>query len=290
MEIVNDVYDPFCRTGNFLFEVLNHINSSKKIYGKTQNRLSYKVTVIKSIMLQIECDVSLKSIYANTDSARFDCVITNPPFGILGNKNHISNVGEWSERFMGISTELDYLCHVLDNLNDFGQAAIIVPIGLLFKEGKVKAFRQKMIEGNILQGIVELPLGIFYGTNVKTAIFIINKSKKNSSSLLVNATMLGNKTKDRCLLSEGDMSYIIELFTAYANGIETNSDNSLVVTNEMFVQNDYDFQFHKYKPNNAPKSKKRNSHEILAEIQNLKELYALSYNDMLQLINTKPSD
>jgi type I restriction-modification system DNA methylase subunit len=130
LNTAKNIYDPFCRTAGFLVEAI--INNPKSIVKGLSNFYpTYKIAKIKAIMLgDYFGSISRESIYNIPEDIKFDCIITNPPFGGKGIK-HNNLQGGWSSEFTGIKQELDFVCHVLEHLHDKGTAAIIVPNGLL---------------------------------------------------------------------------------------------------------------------------------------------------------------
>jgi len=247
---VNSLYDPYYRTGELLAECTVANKKINCIRGNTDNMLSFKITKIKSVMLRFrEPDLSKHDIYNSFRTEKFDYIITNPPFDAA--RNFPLGNGKWTRQFGGHRTELDILCIALDHLNDKGQAAIIVPNGLLFATDKVFNFRKKIIEENLLESIILLPQKIFYGANIKTAILLINTKKKDNKVLLFDATDLGLKRKDRYIFSESDISEIAKTVKSFKTEILINDgrlkEHVIVVTGEELKAHNFDCQFVTYR-------------------------------------------
>ncbi|WP_235788603.1 N-6 DNA methylase [Salmonella enterica] len=63
-------------------------------------------------------------------------------------------------------------------------AAIILPDGILFREGKEYEIRKKIIKNNHISAIIYLPKGMFKTTAIATNI-IVFKKKQNQHLMLV---------------------------------------------------------------------------------------------------------
>jgi type I restriction enzyme M protein len=104
----------------------------------------------------------------------FDKVIGNPPFGSTVDGEALSQ----SLRSLGTSkVETLFVELALQVLRSGGQAAVIVPDGVLFNSDKAhKAFRRRLVEEHSLRAIVSLPPKVFLPyTGVKTSILVFSK-------------------------------------------------------------------------------------------------------------------
>ena len=83
------------------------------------------------------------------------------------------------------------------------RASIISGQGALFRGSKEEEVRKKMIlgdiennlQGDIIEGIVELPKSLFYGTSVPGCIFILNKNKsteRKNKIIFIHAAKKGH--------------------------------------------------------------------------------------------------
>lgn len=71
--------------------------------------------------------------------------------------------------------------------NDEGRAAVIVPLGVLFRSGPEAQIRQKLIENNRLDAVIALPEKLFTHTNIPSAILIFKANKTDNDVLFINA-------------------------------------------------------------------------------------------------------
>ena len=56
-----------------------------------------------------------------------------------------------------------------------GALASLFRTGVLFRGGAEGKIRQKLIEDNMLEAVIGLPVNLFFGTGIPAAIVIFNK-------------------------------------------------------------------------------------------------------------------
>jgi type I restriction enzyme M protein len=196
------LYDPFCRSGGMLFELGEEIDSPAVLEGVTAELVSYKAAKIYSLMMNRNSSITIESFGQLLDRAKiFDIIITNPPFGHLSG-DHSASEKYWSKTFPSKRSEIRYLTHCLDHLSEKGQAYIILPRGFLtWSDRLIVALRKELIERNIIEGVVELPQKVFFGTGTATAVLLLNKQKRSKKIILINAGQFGTKERDRLRFS-----------------------------------------------------------------------------------------
>jgi type I restriction enzyme M protein len=105
---------------------------------------------------------------------RYDCVMTNPPFGSKGG-------GESPIRddftVKTSNKQLNFLQHVMNILKPGGRGAIVLPDNVLFEEHAGKEVRKLLLADCELHTILRLPIGTFtpYSSGVKANILFFRK-------------------------------------------------------------------------------------------------------------------
>lgn len=79
-----------------------------------------------------------------------------------------------------------FLQYCIFMLKDNGRAAIILPDGILFREGKEYEIRKKIIKNNHISAIIYLPKGMFKTTAIATNIIVFKKKQKTNDILMIN--------------------------------------------------------------------------------------------------------
>jgi len=124
----------------------------------------------------IEDGISLgDTIYTPAPSFRFDCVLTNPPFGTRG-----ANQAPDRDDFT-VSTsnkQLNFVQHILTILKKGGRAAVVLPDNCLFADQAGQVFKI-LSEDCRLHTVLRLPRGTFtpYSQGVKANVVFFTKGQ-----------------------------------------------------------------------------------------------------------------
>jgi type I restriction enzyme M protein len=169
------IADPACGSGGFLVCAYEWLLTETK-HGASIDRSDYKRIKTKTYYGQdlvarprrlalmnlylhgIEPKIYLgDTIYEPPKSDRFDCILTNPPFGTRG-----ANQAPDRDDFT-ISTsnkQLNFVQHCVSVLKKGGRAAMVLPDNVLFEDKAGDVFKILMEDCN-LHTILRLPRGTF---------------------------------------------------------------------------------------------------------------------------------
>lgn len=178
----------------------------------------------------------------------FDRVIANPPFSALdwwtpleANKqtrtDKNGNVTEVAPNYKkelkdpygrfsyGIAprkkADFAFVQHMVASLKEDGRMGVVVPHGVLFREGDDGKIRKAMLKGvndfkgDLIEGIIGLPTGLFYNTGIAAAIILINKSKPaalKDKVIFIDASEGFEEGKNQNKLRETDIETITTRF------------------------------------------------------------------------------
>ena len=114
------------------------------------------------------------SIYEPDRGERYDCILTNPPFGTKG-----ANQAPVRDDFT-VSTsnkQLNFIQHVVTILKPGGRAAMVLPDNVLFPDEAGEVFKYLMEDCNV-HTVLRLPNGTFtpYSQGVKANVIFFQKS------------------------------------------------------------------------------------------------------------------
>jgi type I restriction enzyme M protein len=123
-----------------------------------------------------------------------------------------------------------FLQHIITSLKPNGKAAVVVPTGFITaQQGIDKKIRQKLVDEEMLAGVVSMPSNIFATTGTNVSIVFIDKANLGDV-VLIDASNLGETIKEgknqRTLLTEAEEDQIIATF----NAKEAVDDFSVVVS------------------------------------------------------------
>ncbi|MBT9775362.1 N-6 DNA methylase [Clostridium sp. MCC353] len=263
------VLDQACGTGGMLSTSYNFIkryNPTAKVYlfGQEINPESYAICLaemlIKGQNAENICyqDTMVADRFKGT-KMRF--VIENPPFGTpWGGKDAAEGVeaavndeygkgfdGRWGAGLPGSGDmQMLFLQSAIDKMDDnFGRAAIIENGSPLFSGGTASGesqIRRWMLENDLIEAIIALPVDLFYNTGIATYIWVLSKNKRperKGKIQLIDASSffhklrkaLGDKKND---ISLEDRKAITKL---YADFVE--NEYCKIYANEEFIYREY---------------------------------------------------
>lgn len=168
---------------------------------------------------------------------KFDIVVANPPFS----QNYTKKEMEYPDRFkywMSTKKQADFMFvqHMVAILKDDGRMAVVMPHGVLFRGGEEMRYRSHLITEGLLECVVGLPEGLFYGTGIPACILIINKkgASERNGVFFINADREYKEGKNQNILRPEDVekiSYVylnkreIEKYSRFVSKEELKKEN-----------------------------------------------------------------
>ncbi len=227
------ISDPACGSGGFLvgaYEWLNELTKGvydsreiKRIrtqtyYGQDLVPRPRRMALMNLYLHGVEPHIYLgDAIYEPDRGERFDCILTNPPFGTKG-----ANQAPDREDFT-IETsnkQLNFVQHVVNILKPGGRAAIVLPDNCLF-EGKAGEVFEIVMEDCSVHTILRLPRGTFtpYSQGVKANVVFLQKGPATENVWIYDnrSNVPGVTKKDRPLTPE-HFAEFESVYGANANG------------------------------------------------------------------------
>lgn len=262
------VLDQACGTGGMLSTSYNFIKrynptADVRLFGQEINPESYAICLaemmIKGQNAENICfqDTMLADRFKGT-KMRF--VIMNPPFGTAWggkdapegvetavNAEHKKAESRWKA---GLPSSGDmqmlFLQSAIDKMDDnFGRAAIIENGSPLFTGGTASGesqIRRWMLESDLIEAIIALPVDLFYNTGIATYIWVLSKNKRperKGKVQLIDASSffhklrkaLGDKKNE---ISPEDRSAVTQLYADFEPG-----EFCKIYRNEEFLYREY---------------------------------------------------
>lgn len=184
------ICDPACGTGEFLIKSYEWLLGETKggavdrelakrlkkrtYFGQDLVPRPRRLALMNMYLHGLEPRISLgDSIYEVPSSRRYDCILTNPPFGTKG-----ANQAPARDDFTITTSnkQLNFLQHVLTVLKPGGRAAVVVPDNCLFADQAGEVFKIITEDCN-LHTVLRLPNGTFtpYSPGTKTNVVFFTK-------------------------------------------------------------------------------------------------------------------
>lgn len=164
-------------------ELLGRVNMM--LHGYTTNHFSYLGNTITEWGNKI-----------GQHKGTIDYLFANPPYGLkdygfeYAQNMSLQNESRWQ---WGVPPkgegEYAFLNSIIDLLNSQGKALVVMPLGTLFKNSTRK-MRERYINADIVEGIINLPDSLFYTTGIPVCLWILNMEKDDADKgkiFMVNA-------------------------------------------------------------------------------------------------------
>ncbi|MCM3024192.1 type I restriction-modification system subunit M [Heyndrickxia ginsengihumi] len=263
------IYDPTCGSGSLLLKVAKQVPSKKvAIYGQERNGATHSLALMNMYLhgiddAKIEWGDTLANPLHLEDGKlmKFQVIVANPPFSLDKWSMGFAGEGTNDKKFKmdpgldpyrrfewGVppSSKGDYafVQHMLYSLAENGRMATILPHGVLFRGASEGKIRQQIIDMNLLDAVIGLPEGLFYGTGIPACIMVFRKDRTRKDVLFIDASGEGNyeKGKNQNKLREQDIEKIVETYEKR----ETIDKYSYVATLDEIKENDYNLNIPRY--------------------------------------------
>ncbi|AUD61197.1 restriction endonuclease subunit S [Shewanella sp. Pdp11] len=276
-----EIYDPTCGSGGMLIQSRNYVQEMggnvKKIhlFGQEDNGGTWSICKMNMILhgtggADIENGDTLATPLHRTKDGEvrpFDRVIANPPFS----QNYKKAEMQLKERFntfmpeSGKKADLMFVQHMVASLKANGKAAVVMPHGVLFRGAEERTCRQDFIERGILEAVIGLPQGLFYGTGIPACVLLLNKAgcKNRDSVLFINADREYREGKNQNSLRPEDIEKITSVYKLMLEdadhpGVEK---YARLVHKDELAREDYNFNIRRYVDNSpAPEPQNVKAH------------------------------
>lgn len=235
----DSVYDPACGTGGMLIEAIRHINNDQMTYGRIygqENNLSTSAIARMNLFLHGAKDFKI----AQGDTLRnpkfiesgklstFNCILANPPFGQEKWGADLFETDKYGRNIWGTPSDSNadfaWLQHMIKSMKPMdGKIAVVLPQGVLLHSGKAGYIREQLIKSDLIEAVVTLSSGVFYGTGVSACILFLNNNKKpehKGKVCLIDASNIYTPKRAQKVMEEKDINEVFKLYNDYKDVIE----------------------------------------------------------------------
>lgn len=254
---VNKVYDPACGSGSLLLKfakILGKDNVRLGFFGQEINITTYNLCRINMFLHDIDYD-KFDIAHGDTltdpkhfDDEPFEAIVSNPPYSIkwvgeddatLINDPRFSPAGVLAPKS---KADMAFIMHSLSWLATNGTAAIVCFPGIMYRGGKEQKIRSYLVGNNFVDCVIQLPDNLFYGTSIATCIMVLKKSKKDNSTLFIDASKECIKITNNNKLTDENINNIVRIFSDRKDIQYV----SRLVPNKEIAENDYNLSVSSY--------------------------------------------
>jgi len=249
------VYDPCCGSGGMFVQSAKFIQAHSgnrgniSVYGQESNSDTWKMAKMNMAIRGIEADLGPYQGDTFTNDLhpqlKADFILANPPFNYSpwGHDELIDDV-RWK---YGVppagNANYAWIQHMIHHLAPNGKIGLVLANGALSTQtGGEGEIRKKIIEDDLIEGIVALPTQLFYSVTIPVTLWFITKNKKQKGkTLFIDARKMGEmvdrKHRD---FSDEDINKLADTFTAFQEGkLEDVKGFCAVATTEDIAKQDY---------------------------------------------------
>ena len=262
------IYDPTSGSGGMLIQTRNYLIKHKEnaanlsLYGQEMNLNTWAICKMNMFLHGVfNADIRKGDTLGdpqhlqNGELMLFDRVIANPPFSLKKWGKEAADNDAFGRFPYGTppkdAGDLAFVQHMIASLNAEGKMGVVMPHGVLFRGSSEKAIRQGILEDDLLEAVIGLPSGLFYGTGIPACLLIINKQKaliRKGNVIFINAELEFQEGKNQNKLRDADIAKIVDTFNEY-NVINRYSK---VVELAEIQENDYNLNIRRYADTSPP--------------------------------------
>lgn len=233
------VYDPACGTGGMLIEAIRHIDNDHMTYGKIygqEKNLSTSAIARMNLFLHgarefkiVQGDTLVDPRFTEGNHLKtFDCVLANPPFSLKHWGAAAFEHDKYGRNIWGSpsnsNADFAWLQHMVASMDKkHGRVAVVLPQGVLFRTGKDGKMRKKLVDSDLLEAVITLKGGIFYGAGVSACILFLKREKSKNHIgrfCMIDASEIYTPQRAQNYMSEDDIAEVYKLYTDYQDVIE----------------------------------------------------------------------
>ena len=234
------IYDPACGTGGMLMAAVQHIKEQHgdvkrlwgKLFGQEKNLTTSSIARMNLFLHGIEDFQVVRgdtlrnpAFFEGDRLATFDCVIANPPFSLEKWGEDLWQSDPFGRNFAGLppssSGDFAWVQHMVKSMADVtGRMAVVLPQGALFHKGAEGNIRRKLLEMDLIEGVIGLAPNLFYGTGLAACILVLHIRKSvlhKNMVLIADASRLFRRGRAQNYLEPEHSTEILDWYRGFAD-------------------------------------------------------------------------
>ena len=224
------IYDPTIGSGSLAIETAEQVEDDDfVIYGQEANRMTWALAKMNMFLHGIDGTTIERGDTINDPKLKedgtlmkFDVVVANPPFSLSDWGKEAAKNDPWNRFDRGVPAknrgDYAFLLHMVHSAREgTGRVASVVPHGVLFRGGAESRIREQVIQENLLDAVIGLPEGLFFGTGIPAAILVFRKDRTDrgvDDVLFIDASEHYREETGQNVLRDEDVDRIVEAYQA----------------------------------------------------------------------------
>lgn len=227
------VYDPCCGSGGMFVQSAKFIKAHSgnrgeiSVYGQESNADTWKMAKMNMAIRGI--DANFGPYQADTffndlhPTLKADFIMANPPFNLSNwGQEKLKDDVRWQFGTPPAgNANYAWIQHMIHHLAPNGKIGLVLANGALSTqtsgEGEI---RKRIIQADLVEGIVALPTQLFYSVTIPVTLWFISKNKKQKGkTLFIDARKMGHMVdKKHRDFTDEDIQKLADTFEAFQEG------------------------------------------------------------------------
>ena len=227
------VYDPCCGSGGMFVQSAEFIEAHRgnresiSVYGQESNADTWKMAKMNMAIRGIDADFG--PYQADTffndlhKTLKADFIMANPPFNLSNwGQEKLKDDVRWQFGTPPAgNANYAWIQHMIHHLAPNGKIGLVLANGALSTqtsgEGEI---RKRIIQADLVEGIVALPTQLFYSVTIPVTLWFISKNKKQKGkTLFIDARKMGQMVdKKHRDFTDEDIQKLADTFEAFQEG------------------------------------------------------------------------
>ncbi len=221
------ICDPCCGSGSLLIRAAREVGSDNfSAFGQELNGSTWALCRMNMFLhgldtARIERGDTIRNPKLVEDDAlmKFNVIVANPPFSLdKWGADTVEN-DRYKRFWRGTPPksrgDYAFIAHMVETMNETdGRVGVVVPHGVLFRGGSEGTIRQRFIEENLLEGVIGLPVNLFFGVGIPAALLFFRRDKKDTKVLFIDASREYAEGKNQNKLRDEDIEKIVASWRA----------------------------------------------------------------------------
>ena len=204
------VYDPCCGSGGMFVQSAKFIQAHNgkrgaiSVYGQEANADTWKMAKMNMAIRGIDADFGpyQADTFMNDwhKTLKADFILANPPFNYHPwNQERLVDDSRWKYGLPPAgNANYAWIQHMIHHLAPNGKIGLVLANGALSTQsGGEGEIRKKIIEDDLIEGIVAMPTQLFYSVTIPVTLWFITKNKKQKGkTLFIDARNMGHVSQN----------------------------------------------------------------------------------------------
>ena len=252
------IYDPTIGSGSLVIDAAEQVGSNDfAVYGQEANRMTWALAKMNMFLHGIDGAVIKQGdtigepkLKEGDALMKFDVVVANPPFSLKDWGKAEAKEDKWDRFARGVPAknrgDYAFLLHMIHSAREStGRVASVVPHGVLFRSGAEGRIRKKLIQENLLDAVIGLPEGLFFGTGIPAAIIVFRRDRTErgvDDVLFIDASEHYRDETGQNVLRKKDVDRIVAAYQAR----EDEDEFAHIAGPDELAEHDYNLNIPRY--------------------------------------------